>query len=309
MIYLHFPKVVLLLAVSFSSLANRSIASDGPFETELQFRTYLETSLSETHIDQSRKSEFEKHSLAFWIENRFAYRQDPKRFQSLLELYRQAQILYRDSSDNDIERFKGSIEQFQRFDARNTLPTAPVLFVGSSSIVYWETATAFPDLPVVNRGFGGARFTDVNHYYAQIVQKYLPTAIVLYCDVDVEDGKSPAAVLQYFKEFAARVGQDLPETQILFLSMKPTLIDDFLGVDVSKNKVIANRFLKAFADSTKNIHFVDVTTPMLQPDGRVKPAIFREDGEHLNLQGYELWNPIVRQALYQLLKQTPKPNS
>jgi hypothetical protein len=37
----------------------------------------------------------------------------------------------------------------------NTLALNPVLFIGSSSIVFWETAKSFPDLPLINRGFGG----------------------------------------------------------------------------------------------------------------------------------------------------------
>ena len=51
----------------------------------------------------------------------------------------------------DVDRFKPQIENFKRFDARNSVPQNGVLFVGSSSIVLWETAAAFPSYPIINR--------------------------------------------------------------------------------------------------------------------------------------------------------------
>jgi len=286
-----------LLAVGLLPAADAISAENAKPETLEQFESFLKASLEKKSVDETGVRAFYEHAFSFWIDQKQAYWQYPDRYKTLLPLYYQAQTIYQDATANDIERFKDSIELFQRFDARNTLPSRPVLFVGSSSIVFWETATAFPNYPVINRGFGGASLTEVNHYYYQVVKKYNPAVVIVYCDIDVEMRKPPEVALGYFKEFSAKVTKDFPAAQIIFLSMKPTLMDDFLGQDVAKNKVIANRLFKAFAENEQNIHFVDVATPMLQPDGRVKPNIFRDDGMHLNAKGYDIWNPIIRRYL------------
>ena len=59
-------------------------------------------------------------------------------------------------ADPDPERFRKEIDAFLRWDEKNSAVEQAVLFVGSSSIRLWPTALSFPDLPVLNRGFGGA---------------------------------------------------------------------------------------------------------------------------------------------------------
>tara|TARA_B100000809_G_scaffold198984_1_gene198861 strand:- start:251 stop:529 length:279 start_codon:yes stop_codon:yes gene_type:complete len=63
---------------------------------------------------------------------------------------------------------------------------------------------------------------------------------LLYCDIDVERGRSPDVAVNAFKDLINKVKDDFPETQILLLSMKPTLIDDFLRQEGRKNKIITN---------------------------------------------------------------------
>ena len=66
----------------------------------------------------------------------------------------------------------------------------PALFIGSSTIVKWKTAEAFPGFSVINRGFGGNVIEDVLYYYNDMVGKYHPSAILFYCDNDVTGGDS-----------------------------------------------------------------------------------------------------------------------
>ena len=69
-----------------------------------------------------------------------------------------------DVPDPDPERFEADIRAFEAWDRQNAFPRDAVLFVGSSSIRMWQTAESFPELPVINRGFGGSQISDVNHY-------------------------------------------------------------------------------------------------------------------------------------------------
>jgi len=262
-----------------------------------KFRVLLEDSLQKTSIGSEDVKTFYEHTLPFWREHLQDYLQNPDRYQSLLSLYCKNQALYRPALIvSDIDKYKAEIERFKNLDARDTTPSKAVLFVGSSSIVLWETAAAFPCYPVINRGFGGSTLIDVNHFYNEVVKKYAPAVIVLYCDSDIYLGAVPAMVLKRFQDFSGRVGRDFPDTKLIFLSIKPTPTDVFWGKDVRENGVIANGLIKEFVASQKNLRFVDVATPMFR-DGKLRLDIFLPDGMHLNARGYSIWNPIVAENL------------
>ena len=94
-------------------------------------------------------------------------------------------------ADPDPNRFAAEIKAFAEWDSRNAVPADPVLFVGSSSIRLWRTHESFPDLPVVNRGFGGSQVSDLLHFADRVVFPYKPSVIVFYAgDNDLAAGKS-----------------------------------------------------------------------------------------------------------------------
>src|SRR5687768_16467975 len=67
-------------------------------------------------------------------------------------------------ADPDPARFEKEIAAFEQWDRQNSFPRNSVLFVGSSSIRMWPTAESFPNLRVINRGFGGSHISDVNNF-------------------------------------------------------------------------------------------------------------------------------------------------
>src|SRR5215212_8651845 len=77
-------------------------------------------------------------------------------------------------------RFETEIAAFEKWDHQNAVPQNGILFVGSSTIRLWQTADAFPTLPVINRGFGGSTIPDVLHFAERVVFKYKPRTIVFY---------------------------------------------------------------------------------------------------------------------------------
>src|SRR5262245_25461510 len=97
--------------------------------------------------------------------------------------------------DPDPERFAHDIRDFAAWDRQNVYPHDSILFIGSSSIDKWQTAEAFPGLPIMNRGFGGSQISDVNHFFDDVVTKYRPKIIVFYSgDNDTQAGKSPQQI-------------------------------------------------------------------------------------------------------------------
>jgi lysophospholipase L1-like esterase len=186
--------------------------------------------------------------------------------------------------------FASEIAAFEKWDRQNAVPKDAILFVGSSSIRLWQTAEAFPDLPVINRGFGGSVIAHVNRYADRIVVKYKPRVIVFYAgDNDIASGKSPQRVFDDFKQFVDLVSPKLPKTHIIFLSIKPSPSRAKFWPKVQQ----ANALIKDFIKTNPQLEYIDIATPMLANDGKPRPELFLDDALHLNATGYEVWNKIL----------------
>lgn len=194
----------------------------------------------------------------------------------------------------DPMRYASEINAFKSWDKKNSFPKDAILFVGSSSIRMWPTRESFPELDVINRGFGGAHISDVNYFIKNIVFKYRPKLIFFYAgDNDIADGKSIGTVVDDFKQFVKMTEHILPEVKIVFLPVKPSL--SRWGFWQQMDEV--NKEIKQWADENSLLFYLDTASPMLNENGTPKTDIFREDGLHMNLKGYMIWNKIVEKFL------------
>lgn len=187
------------------------------------------------------------------------------------------------------------INAFAEIDRRQTPPENAALFVGSSSIRLWENLReSFPKLKIINRGFGGSRLEDVNHYFDVIVAPYRPKTIVLYAgENDVNDGIAPETLAESYRKFAAMARAKFPKTKIFYVSIKPSpsrwnIADKFRR---------ANDLIKAEIAEDKQGEFVDVFTPMLGANGEPLPDIYVPDNLHLNDKGYAIWRKVLEKFL------------
>ena len=193
--------------------------------------------------------------------------------------------------DPDPERLKTEIEAFRQWDAKNAVPANSVLFVGSSTIRLWPTAEGFPDLPVVNRGFGGSQISDANHYVEDVVLKHRPAVVVFYAgDNDINAGKSPDRVAADYRAFVTRVLAVRRDTRIIFLAIKPSLARWPLW---AKMQEANDRFRSYSLGFGPQLIYVDVATPMLTSAGQTQPHLYVEDGLHMSPAGYEMWTRIL----------------
>src|SRR5215212_456560 len=78
------------------------------------------------------------------------------------------------------ERFQKEIAAFEAADKTSPPPKGEIVFVGSSTIRLWDTAGAFPDLKIINRGFGGSWLADTVRYADRIIIPYEPRLVVVY---------------------------------------------------------------------------------------------------------------------------------
>ena len=190
--------------------------------------------------------------------------------------------------------FADEITAFAAWDAKNAAPRAPIVFAGSSSIRFWNTAERFPDLPVVNRGFGGAQLSDVNTYVKETVLRYRPRIVVLYAgDNDINAGRTNDQVFADYEAFVRTVHASDATIEIIFISIKPSLQRWVLWPRMRA----VNERVRAHALAHTHLHFIDLATPMLGADGKPRPELFVADGLHMTPAGYDGWSSSLRRIL------------
>lgn len=196
---------------------------------------------------------------------------------------------------NRAEIWDKEIDSLTEIDLKQTPPKDAVLFVGSSSIRLWRNLrTSFPEMNVINRGFGGSRLEDVNFYFDRIVAPYNPKTIVLYAgENDINDGIAPEKVMADFQQFSKLVRARFPKAKLLYVSLKPSPSRWKSAENFRKT----NELIKTEIAKDKRARFVDVWQKMLDENGEPKAEIFVEDKLHMNEKGYAIWREILRKEL------------
>ncbi len=203
--------------------------------------------------------------------------------------------------------FASEIAAFEAADKKSPPPPGGVVFVGSSSIRFWTTLSQdFPDLPVINRGFGGSQLADSIRYADRIVLPYKPKMIVLYAGTnDLNAGKSPEQVLKDFQTFADKVHRALPRTRLVYLAINPSVARWSQEAKTLETNLLIKRFIESVARSQK-LSYLDAHQRLLDAQGKPRPGILRADGLHLNAKGYQEWTKILKPQLMALWKSDSK---
>jgi len=187
-------------------------------------------------------------------------------------------------------RWEADIAQFEAADAKSPPPHDGVVFVGSSSIRLWNTNKAFPDLPTVNRGFGGSQMADSVKFADRIVTKHEPRVVVVFAGGnDIAAGKTPEQVAEDFKALTARIHAKLPKTKIYFVTLFPTVLRQKMDDKFRE----ANRLIEAYVKTDDRLGYIDTRAKMTAEDGGPMPKLLRGDGLHMNDDGYAIWNEMV----------------
>ena len=194
-------------------------------------------------------------------------------------------------------RWDAAFAAFAADDAAHPHPPGGVLFVGSSSIRLWNDLEAqFNDVPVViKRGFGGSQLSDCVKHLSRLVLRYRPRTVLVYAgDNDLAAGTPPAEVLRRFTAFVEGVQRELPQTRIIYISIKPSPLRVTLLPEIRQ----ANALIRDYADREGMVDFIDVYTPMLDASGLPRRELFRDDQLHLNANGYALWKRMIAPELH-----------
>ena len=206
---------------------------------------------------------------------------------SLLALMCAAPVAAQDRWEKDIAAFEAS-------DRVSPPPRGEIVFVGSSTMRMWKTAEAFPDLKVLNRGFGGSQLSDAVTYAERIILPYKPRIVVVFSGGnDINAKKAPEQVAESFKALVGKIHGALPKTKVYYISLFPNVKRQ--EQDAACVKV--NDLIQAFIKTDERMGYIDTASKMRAADGGPRPELLLNDGLHMNADGYKIWNEIVGAVL------------
>jgi lysophospholipase L1-like esterase len=191
------------------------------------------------------------------------------------------------------DRWEKDIAAFEAADRVAPPPKGEIVFVGSSTIRLWDLAASFPDLKTINRGFGGSEMADSTRYVDRIVVPYSPRIVVVYAGDNDIMGTTSETITIAFERFVRAVHAKLPETRILYIGIKPSLLR-WGQVDRMR---MANTMIRQFCERDDRLGFVDTDNAVLGWDEKPRKDLYVADGLHLTPAGYQVLNALVRPFL------------
>lgn len=176
-------------------------------------------------------------------------------------------------------------------------PSNAVVFVGSSSIRLWDSlARDMAPVPVIQRGFGGAKLNDLVHYAERLVNVYEPSAVVVFAgsnDITPGDTKTPERLLASYQKFVARVRADSPQLPIFYIAITPSI----RRWEVWPNAQAVNAVIEAYSQRTPGLFYIDTGAELMNAEGKPDSENYLFDGLHLSDRGYSVWTSLIRPRL------------
>jgi lysophospholipase L1-like esterase len=211
--------------------------------------------------------------------------------------------LYRTASDDPLV-WEAQIAEFEEQARRRPTDPDAILFVGSSSIRFWDDlAEDMAPLAVIRRGFGGAKITDVLHYADRLIIPLRPRAIVVYVGGNDLTGflwgraKDASEVVDAYERLVAEIHASVPDVPIFFVSLRPSTT----GASSWPRAQQVNADVRALSFRDPRLHYIEANGPLVGADGTANRELLAWDGLHLNRKGYQAWAPVIRAHLVQTL--------
>lgn len=193
--------------------------------------------------------------------------------------------------------FINDIRKFRSMDSIQAPPDKPILFIGSSSFTNWKDLPDwFPKHTILNRAFGGSSLTHLIQYADDVVFKYKPRQIVIYCgenDLATDAKVNGDSVYQRFRRLYRMIRANDRKVPVVYVSMKPSPS----RVALLDKMVRGNALIEKFMGKRRKDGYVNVYDRMFGPDGQVMTDIFLADKLHMNRKGYEIWQPLIEAKL------------
>lgn len=199
------------------------------------------------------------------------------------------------------KNWEKDIRTFEQLDKSEKYADNAILFAGSSSIRLWSTLKEdVAPYPVIQRGFGGSKFSDLAVYAKRIVYPHQFRALVVFEANDITGNtadKSPEEVVKLFHNIVRTVRKKYREQPIFVVEITPTMSRWGVWPKVQK----LNQQLKQACSIKDNTYFIETSSAFLNKEGEPRNELFITDKLHQNREGYLLWGKLIRKKLEEVL--------
>ena len=169
-----------------------------------------------------------------------------------------------------------------------------IVFAGSSSIRLWpHLKRDFPDLPVVNHGFGGCVSNDLIVHFGTVVAREEPKLLVVYSGNDLHKNLTVGEAFGDLTGFVELARDRFPDIRVI---LNPVKIARSRSAEIPRVHELNDR-LKAWSADREWVRFIDSASYLADADGRPIPDYYREDELHLSAAGYVKWREILEPVL------------
>jgi len=196
---------------------------------------------------------------------------------------------------HDFAKWEKEVAAMEAQDKISPPPKGEILFIGSSTVKRWTTlAQDFPQHKVINRGFGGTQIVDATHFADRLIFPHEPKLIFFRAGGnDLNAGKSAEQVFADYQEFVAKVQAKLPKTEIVFISLSPSIAR---WKQAHKEKALNDMVQKSIAGKP-GLKYLETYDMVLGKDGMPREELFVADKLHFNAEGYKLFAERIRPFL------------
>lgn len=202
--------------------------------------------------------------------------------------------------------WESQIRAFAKSERKRPTPKRAVVFAGSSTIRFWRSLPGdMAPLPIVQRGFGGAKVNDVIHYMDRLIVPHQPALVVLYIgsndllDFGGHRPKSVEAMQALYETLLSRLHARLPDAHVAVLATFPSPLN---ARRADLIEAVNERIAEAASDKPW-LTLIDGNDALKTPSGAPDRSLFLFDRVHLNRAGYARWAQILRPKLLELWRQ------
>jgi len=194
-----------------------------------------------------------------------------------------------------VGKYDSKMVEFKKQDSISPPKKGMVLLIGSSSFTKWtDVQSYFPDHSILNRGFGGSTLPLLIAHSEDVIFRYKPKQILVYCGDNDLLRASPQHVLEDFQTLYFLIRERLgKKVNITYVSIKPS---PRRKRNMQKTEE-TNRLIEAFLNNEKNTGFINIYDKMLDNKGDPNQELFLKDNLHMNAKGYKIWQGAIAPKL------------
>jgi glycerophosphoryl diester phosphodiesterase len=201
----------------------------------------------------------------------------------------------------EVKAWENDIQKFEQLDKNEKYSKDAILFAGSSSIRLWTTLEKdMAPYPVIQRGFGGSKLSDLAVYAGRIFDPHPCRAIVIFIANDIsgsDQDKTPREVAGLFRNVLKTIRKTHPETPVFWIAVTPTPLRWKVWPEIGK----ANILIKDICENQKNTYFIRTDYAFLNKSGQPINEFFRDDKLHLTEKGYAVWTEVIKKELMKVI--------